>query len=440
MLGTAFSAAALALFTARSMTTVAAPAPDVMVQMIGFVQPPADFPSPVYPSSFALENNNGYASVAPMLLWNNFTKPDELTAVTQALANPAWEATVENGDTLGQLLARAELEATLRSEIALAIATKYDLRGLRSGHQLRVDFDTDGFASLVVLTVGEGVKIEVTLDGKVAVRTTSPILTTVKQADQLVISGSIYASLDAAGVPARFAVELADSLSDTIDFRRSLQGGEKLNIKWEQSVLSDGLKVGHPKMTYASLGLEPDIFEIVWSGEGSRKATIFLNGEMLRSIAPPVKGARLSSVFGNRKHPIYGNVRMHTGVDYAAAKGTPISATAPGRVSFIGWQNGCGRVVETSHGSNTMTRYAHLSAVSKGLKTGKRVLAGEVIGQMGETGTAPNLHYEVRVDGRPIDPLGNDLIASVENADTTGASALLESTRALFQATLSDKI
>lgn len=442
VLGTAVSAAALASLTARTMMTPNAPAPEVMVRAAELSQPPAEPSSLGFSITFATEVVNRNATLAPLLNSLDFTRPDELTAVTQALAIPAWEATVTDGDTLDSILTRADMDAPLRAEVALAIAAEYDLRRLRPGHQLRVNFQSNGSPSFVALTVDEGVQIEVTLDGKVAVRTTSPILTTLKQADQLFISGSIYASLDAAGVPARFAVELADSLSDTIDFRRSLQGGEKLNIKWEQSVLSDGSKVGHPKMTYASLGLEPDIFEIVWSGEGSRKATIFLNGEMLRSIASPAQGARLSSVFGNRKHPIYGNVRMHTGVDYAAAKGTPISATAPGRISFIGWQNGYGRVVEISHGSNTMTRYAHLNAVSKGLKTGKRVLAGEVIGQMGETGTAtaPNLHYEVRVDGRPIDPLGNDLIASVENADTTRASALLESTRALFQAALNDKI
>ncbi|EDQ03538.1 hypothetical protein OIHEL45_17801 [Sulfitobacter indolifex HEL-45] len=164
------------------------------------------------------------------------------------------------------------------------------------------------------------------------------------------------------------------------------------------------------------------------------RATVYLNGEILRTVAPPVEGARLSSVFGQRKHPIYGNMRMHTGVDYAAAAGTPIAATAPGRVPFIGWRSGYGRVVEIAHGSDTMTRYAHLSAVPEGLAVGNRVVAGETIGQVGETGTAtaPNLHYEVRVDGRPIDPLGEELLASAENFDTADATEILEETRTRF--------
>lgn len=442
VLGTAVSAAAMASLTARTMMTPNAPAPEVMVRAAELSQPPAEPSSLDLSVTFATEVVNRNATLAPLLHSSDFTRPDELTAVTQALAIPAWEATVTDGDTLESILTRADMDAPLRAEVALAIAAEYDLRRLRPGHQLRVNFQPNGSPSFVALTVDEGVQIEVTLDGKVAGRTRPPVLTSVEQAGQLVVSGSIYTSLDAAGIPARFAVDLAEILSDAIDFRRDLKGGEKLDIQWAQSVLADGSKVGQPKLTYAALDLAKDIFEVVWSDEDSGKATVYLNGDVLRRIAPPVKGARLSSVFGRRKHPIYGNVRMHTGVDYAAAKGTPISATAPGRVSFIGWQNGYGQVVEISHGSNTMTRYAHLSAVPNGLKTGNRVLAGEVIGQVGETGTAtaPNLHYEVRIDGRPINPLGKELIASVENSDTAGASALLERTRALFTATLSDEI
>lgn len=442
MLGVAGSVAALVLFTAKTMMTVPAPAPEIMARITGLSQSPSEYYYPVFPASFASENPAGSVTMAPILLPPNLTNRDGLNEVLQDSALPVWEALVNDGDTLDQLLARAELAGPLRAEIAFAIAAEYDLRKLRPGHQLRVEYRSNGSVSLVVLAVDDGEQIEVTFDGQTAARTVPPVLTTLEQADQLIINGSIYASLNAAGVPTSFAVQLADSLGDTVDFRRSLRGGESLNIKWEQSVLADGSKVGHPKIIYASLDLGSEVFEIIWPENGAVHASLFLNGEVLRSIAPPVEGARLSSVFGKRKHPIYGNVRMHTGIDYAAPKGTPITATAPGRVSFIGWRNGYGRVVEISHGASTMTRYAHLSAVPKTLKIGNRVLAGEVIGQVGETGTAtaPNLHYEVRVNGRPIDPLGKDVIASVESSDTASKVALLERTRALFRTTLNNQI
>ncbi|MBW4964133.1 M23 family metallopeptidase [Sulfitobacter sp. CW3] len=361
-------------------------------------------------------------------------EPDNLLALVQALAMPPWEKTVEAGDTLDVLLSRADMDAQTRTEVALALAVEYDLRRLRPGHQLSVGYRTDGTPSVVTLSVDEGVQIEVTMDDTIVGRTVTPSASTIERAGQLEVNGSIYASLDRGGVPARFAVDLAQILGDTVDFRRDLQGGESLNILWGQTVLPDGSEIGQPLMSYAALDLGDDQFEIVWTDEDNGRATVYLNGEVLRTVAPPVEGARLSSVFGQRKHPIYGNMRMHTGVDYAAAAGTPIAATAPGRVSFIGWRSGYGRVVEIQHGSDTMTRYAHLSAVPEGQAVGNRVLAGETIGQVGETGTAtaPNLHYEVRVDGRPIDPLGEELLASAENFDKTDAAEILEVTRTRF--------
>src|SRR3546814_7387787 len=92
-------------------------------------------------------------------------------------------------------------------------------------------------------------------------------------------------------------------------------------------------------------------------------------------FAQPVDVARLSSVFGRRRHPVYGTVRMHTGVDFAAARGTPVRATARGRIAFIGWRSGYGRVVEIAHDAETTTRYAHLSAVPGDLAEGGRVAA-----------------------------------------------------------------
>ena len=116
---------------------------------------------------------------------------------------------------------------------------------------------------------------------------------------------------------------------------------------------------------------------------------------------------------------------MHTGVDFAAARGTPVHATAPGRVSYVGWRGGYGRVVEIAHGSDTVTRYTHLSATADGLAKGQRVEAGEMVGRVGSSGTAtgPNLHYEVLVDGRPTDPLSDDRLAAAANNEVESEAA-----------------
>ena len=353
---------------------------------------------------------------------------------------PPWEAVFRSGDTLDALLARASLPASLRREIALAVAAEHDLRGLRPGHTLRVGHAITGEATDVSLTVDDGVRIEVALGDGVSGRTIAPDPITAERAASTRIDGSLYASLDAVGAPPRFSVDLARVLDDAVDFRRDLKGGEAVEVSWRSPVLPDGTEIGKPRLTYAALELDEDRFEVVWPEAEPGRTAVYLNGDALRTAAPPVTGARLSSAFGPRRHPVFGDVRMHTGVDYAVPEGTPISATAPGRVAFVGRRGGYGRVVEIAHGSDTMTRYAHLSAAAEGLAVGDRVSAGQRIGRVGQTGTAtgPNLHYEVRIGGRPVDPLGDDRPDVGASIDLAEAKVLLRSARRRAAVALKD--
>ena len=441
---TTVAAAAVGASASRTADNVTSP-PNTTIAALAspLVSPPNQVDGPLSPvTSGYVENRIAVSFQPPELMSRQRAEQNDLKAVFQALAMPPWEGTIETGDGLDLLLSRAGIDAQVRAEVALAMASEYNLRRLRPGHRLNVNFRPDGTPSVVTLTVNDGVRIEVTLGSTITGKTVTPSASSVERAGQLLVNGSIYASLDGAGVPARFAVDLAQILGDTVDFRKDLQGGENLKILWGQTILPDGSEVGQPQLAYAALDRGDDRFEIVWSQEDRGRANVYLNGEILRTVAPPVEGARLSSAFGQRKHPIYGNMRMHTGVDYAVAAGTPIAATASGRVSFIGWRSGYGRAIDIAHSSDTMTRYAHLSAVTEGLVIGSHVLAGDVIGQVGETGTAtaPNLHYEVRIDGRPINPLAMDIPTSVDNLDVTDAMAMLEETRTRFAAALSENI
>lgn len=370
------------------------------------------------------------------VLWTD--RMDDLAPLVAALAVPSWEAVVEPGDTLDAMLDRSEMVAAMRVEVALALSAEFDLRQLQPGNLLTVAYRADGTPSAVTLAVDDGVRIEVLLDDAMTSRTLLPKTSSAPRAERLNIDGSIYASLDRAGVPSRFAVDLAHVLGGFVDFRRDLQGNERLSVLWTQTVLADGTGVGPPEMTYAALDLGEDRFEIVWPDEEGALTAAYLNGKALRTVSAPVAGARLSSAYGRRLHPVYGNYRLHTGVDYAAPNGTPINATGAGRVSFVGWRSGYGRTVEIAHGSDTMTRYAHLSAVEEGLAVGDRVSAGDEIGHVGRTGTAtaPNLHYEVRVEGRPIDPLGEHMPVAEDVPDLAIVAALLAERRIRFTTTL----
>jgi murein DD-endopeptidase MepM/ murein hydrolase activator NlpD len=133
------------------------------------------------------------------------------------------------------------------------------------------------------------------------------------------------------------------------------------------------------------------------SGKSARKA-------LLRT---PVDGARLSSGFGRRKHPILGYTRMHKGVDFAAPKGTPIYAAGSGTVDVAGRNGGYGKYVRIRHNGSYSTAYAHMNGFAKGIRRGTRVKQGQVIGYIGSTGssTGPHLHYEVIRDGRQMNPM-----------------------------------
>ena len=155
---------------------------------------------------------------------------------------------------------------------------------------------------------------------------------------------------------------------------------------------------------------------------------LFEDGELVQRSAPPIMGARLSSVFGNRNHPVLGGRRMHTGIDYAAPIGTPVNATGAGRVVFAGTIRGYGMTIDINHGGGVITRYAHLSAFTDGIANGARIRAGDRIGSVGATGlvSGPNLHYEVRVDGRPIDPMEEDAMPVQEVASAADIDALTQ--------------
>ena len=364
-----------------------------------------------------------------------------LPTIEPPLAN--WSRDIATGETLDTVLEEAGLSATDRAEVALAIGAEYDLRRLRPGHSVTVVSTMDGSPRSVTLSVEDGVRIEAIFGEELATQVVTPDPEIITLAGEAVIDSSLFAALEDARMPARFAVDLAQMLGGTVDFRREITGGETLRLLWREARVGED-RIGQPELTFASLEIGGALYEVVWPENGSGQATIYVDGTILRVFAQPVEGARLSSVFGRRTHPVYGNVRMHTGVDFAAASGTPVRATAPGRVSFIGWRGGYGRVVEIAHGSDTMTRYAHLSAVPEGLAKGQRVAAGDVIGRVGATGTAtgPNLHYEVLVDGRPTDPLSDDRLAEAaeSEADDTAARLRLAEARTLLNENLGSEI
>lgn len=336
-------------------------------------------------------------------------------------------ATIASGDTLDSVLGRAGISPNVRAEAALALAGVYDLTELRPGHRLEWAAEQIDPTRLLRLSlfVDDGVEINLSFNGPITAERLDPPIKEVDRRETLTLQGPLFEALVAAKAPERFAVDLTALLAGQVDFRRDIKGGESFALVWREDQLPDGSIAGEPRLNYARLELTDRVLELVAS-DAAGPVIVFEDGEAVQRSAAPILGARLSSVFGRRNHPVLGGVRMHTGIDYAAPVGTEVSATGAGRIIFAGTIRGYGLTVDIDHGGGVVTRYAHLSEITDTAEQGTRVKAGSRIGAVGATGlvSGPNLHYEVRVDGRPIDPTDREALSAQEIASVDDLNAL----------------
>lgn len=223
------------------------------------------------------------------------------------------------------------------------------------------------------------------------------------------ITGNFYSSAVDQGVPKSVIAEMMRVHSFDIDFQREIRDGDTFEVFYGQpisekdrgrevvlysAITTDGSSKGYYRFTTPDDGIT-DYYD-----ENGRSATTFL-------MRTPVSGARISSSFGMRKHPILGYTRLHSGVDFAAGYGTPIKAAGNGVIDKAGRFGSYGKYVRIRHANGFGSAYAHMSRFASGIKAGKRVRQGQVIGYVGTTGrsTGPHLHYEVMVKGKQVNPM-----------------------------------
>lgn len=337
-----------------------------------------------------------------------------------------WSRVVGAGDSLSGLLAEAGLGTDASTEVSSALGSEYDLRHLKPGHSLVLTISPDGLPRTARLEIEDGTRILATFGAVPSVQKVAPNLDSVRRAGEATIGSSIYAALDDAGIPTRFATDLELILAGAFDLRTALGGGERIRLLWREHSF-EGRVIGEPTIDFAQLDLADGRYEILWPDDDSRLTRIFKDGHLLQTFHQPIRGARLSSAFGMRMHPIHGNMRMHSGVDFAARPGAIVAATQSGKIAFLGKRSGYGLLVEMEHEGTTRTLYAHLSAVNEALQVGQRVAAGIEIGRVGSTGTstAPHLHYEIHVDGRPVSPLADTRLRGPGNGTPSAAESFV---------------
>ncbi len=324
---------------------------------------------------------------------------------------------VEKGDTLIDILTDAGVEWDEALAAVDALHDVFRAGDLMPGQEIKLDLAVDGgpaaeTVSLVALNLQPSAERDVNLarsvDGDfIAAIVERPLV----QVPVRLISG-IGSSLFDAGVsndvPPSVMSEVMRAFSRDIDFQRDVQPGDSFEVVYESYQDEDGTPVRAGRVIFAAMTLGDAAREIYRFDDGKNADYFNGKGESTRKalLSTPVDGARISSGFGMRKHPIQGYNRMHKGVDFAAPTGTPVYAAGDGVVVQAGRNGAYGKYVRLRHGSGYATAYAHMSRISTSLKPGVRVRQGQVIGFVGSTGrsTGPHLHYEVLKNGSQINP------------------------------------
>ena len=224
--------------------------------------------------------------------------------------------------------------------------------------------------------------------------------------EENLIIQSLYKSATDKKIPANTIVEFAGIYGFQVDFQRDIRKNDKFQIMYEIFVNEKKEIIETGEILFANLKLSGQDNSLYYFDEEGSEGHYDKNGKSVKKalMKTPINGARLSSSFGMRKHPIDGYNKMHRGTDFAAPRGTPIMASGDGVVKKAGWCGGGGNCVKIKHNSTYQTVYAHMSKFARGIKVGVRVKQGQTIGYVGSTGksTGPHLHYEVIINGKKV--------------------------------------
>ena len=221
-----------------------------------------------------------------------------------------------------------------------------------------------------------------------------------------IILQSLYQAAIDEKIPANTIIDFARIYGFQVDFQRDIRKQDKFQIMYEIFLNEKNEIVETGEILFANLKLSGQDNSLYYFDNEENEGHYDKNGKSVKKalMKTPINGARLSSPFGMRKHPIDGFNKMHKGTDFAAPMGTPIMASGDGVIKKAGWCGGGGNCVKIKHNSTYQTVYAHMSKFARGIKPGVRVKQGQTIGYVGSTGksTGPHLHYEVIVNGKKV--------------------------------------
>ena len=318
---------------------------------------------------------------------------------------------IKSGDSLQRILLKEGIPQSEINKIYSQIIKKFDLKKIQQGQDLKVilnknnnqisisrlSFQLDSLSTVHLYSS----------QNDYAVKIIKKNLEKVNFLAQGIIQNSLYGSASKVGVDPEIIIEFARIFGFEIDFQRDIRANDEFKIFYERYEDDDGETHKNGNILFAYMknnGREITLYRYTDAKKISGYYTA--DGKSIEKalMKTPINGARLSSVFGFRKHPILGYNKLHQGTDFAAPRGTPVMASGSGTVERASWFGAYGKYVSIRHNSTYKTAYAHLSGFGKGIKAGTKVQQGRIIGYVGSTGrsTGPHLHYEVLVNNKRV--------------------------------------
>lgn len=373
------------------------------------------------------------ASASPRPAETPLLRPTDFSALEQrafasATARPGFEAPetatvrIRQGETLEQAVRRTGVGAAEAKMVVNALSQTVDVTSVEAGLAFEAAVaaprgrgdDVRGGAQLVALTMRTSpistVALSRTFDGALRLRETEEEIREETTVAQGTMNGSLYASAARLGADHRITNEVVKLFAHKVDFSRDLKAGDPFRLVFDRTVTESGRVIETGDLLYAEIsarGKRTVFYRFdrqgrpEWFDEFGKNVKGFL-------LRTPVDGARITSGFGMRRHPILGYSKMHQGVDFGAPSGTPVYAAGDGVVVEAKRWGGYGNWVRIRHNGGWETGYAHLSRYAPGIRAGQTVRQGQVVAYVGSTGasTGPHLHYETWFKGQRMSPTG----------------------------------
>ena len=318
---------------------------------------------------------------------------------------------ISNGETFNKILNSYAITSDEIIEIKKELDLDYDLNNLKTNLDIKliIDESSNGKITFFVFPVSRTEKIQLTRDLETNLFKKKIIITNLNRKvvfREAKILQSLYKTAIDLEVQPNIIIEFARIYGFQVDFQRDIRKNDSFQIMYEVFEDDNGKIFETGNIIFSDLKLSGVNNSLYYFDKQGSEGHYDKNGKSVKKalMKTPINGARLSSAFGMRKHPIDGYNKMHKGTDFAAPMGTPIMASGNGVVTKARWCGGGGNCVKIKHNSTYETIYAHMKSFARGIKEGQRVKQGQIIGYVGSTGksTGPHLHYEVVKGGKKI--------------------------------------